>query len=64
MAYIGRDIEQGLFTKQTFTADSSTTVFTLSHAVSSANNLLVSVGGVIQEPDSAYTASGTVLTFT
>jgi hypothetical protein len=64
MAYIGRDIEQGLFTKQTFTADSSTTVFTLSHAVVSANNLLVSVGGVIQEPDSAYTASGTVLTFT
>ena len=64
MAYIGRDIEQGTFTKQTFTADSSTTVFTLSHAVVSANNLLVSVGGVIQEPDSAYTASGTVLTFT
>ena len=64
MAYIGRDIEYGSFTKQTFTADSSTTVFALSHAVSSANNLLVSVGGVIQEPDSAYTASGTVLTFT
>jgi len=64
MAYIGRDIEYGSFTKQTLTADSSTLVFTLDQSVLDANNLLVSVGGVIQEPGVAYTASGTTLTFT
>ena len=64
MAYIGRDVQYGVLDKQTLTADSSTTVFTLSSGVSDANSLLVSVGGVIQEPDVAYTATGTVLTFT
>ena len=63
MAYIGRDIEYGALTKQTLTANSSTTVFALDQSVFDANSLLVSVGGVIQEPDEAYTASGTVLTF-
>ena len=65
MAYIGRDIQYGTFTtKQTLTADSSTTVFTLTQSVADANNLLVSIGGVIQEANTVYTASGTVLTFT
>ena len=64
MAYIGRDIEYGSFTKQTLTADSSTVAFALDQSVLDAKSLLVSVGGVIQEPDVAYTASGTTLTFT
>jgi len=64
MAYIGRDLQYGVLDKQSFTADSSTTVFTLDTAVANAKSLLVSVGGVIQEPDVAYTASGTTLTFT
>jgi len=64
MAYIGRDIQYGTFTKQTLTADSSATDFTLDQGVADATNLLVSVGGVIQEPNIAYTAAGTDLVFT
>jgi hypothetical protein len=64
MAYIGRDIQYGVLDKQSFTANGSTTVFTLDSGVKDAKSLLVSVGGVIQEPDVAYTASGTTLTFT
>jgi len=63
MAYIGREVQYGVFTKQTITADSATTDFTLGHSVTSASSLLVSVGGVIQEPDIAYSATGTSLVF-
>ena len=63
MAYIGRDIQYGTLDKQSFTANSSTTAFTLNSSVKDAKSLLVSVGGVIQEPEVAYTASGTTLTF-
>ena len=63
MGYLGREIQYGSFAKQTLTANSSTTVFTLSNGVADANNLLVSIGGIIQEPNVAYTAIGTVLTF-
>ena len=48
--------------KQSFTANGSTTSFTLTHAVSNANDLEVFVGNVRQEP-TAYTASGTTLDF-
>ena len=61
MAYIGRDIQYGTLDKQSFTANSSTTAFTLNSSVKDAKSLLVSVGGVIQEPEVAYTASGTTL---
>ena len=54
MAYIGRDIQYGTLDKQSFTANSSATVFTLDTTVKDAKSLLVSVGGVIQEPDVAY----------
>jgi len=64
MAYIGRDLQYGVLDKQTLTADSSTTDFTLDYGVGSSTSLIVSVGGVIQEPDVAYTASGNVLNFT
>ena len=65
MAYIGRDIQYGVLDKQTLTgANGVKTQWTdLTYGVGSASSLLVSVGGVIQEPDVAYTASGTVLTF-
>ena len=63
MAYIGRDIQYGVLDKQSFTANGSTTAFPLDSGVKDAKSLLVSVGGVIQEPDVAYTASGTTLTF-
>jgi hypothetical protein len=58
MAYIGRSVDVGMFEKQVLTADSSTTTFTLTFAVGSANSLLVVYGGVIQEPAVAYSVSG------
>jgi hypothetical protein len=58
MAYIGRTVDVGMFEKQVITADSSTTTFTLTFAVGSANSLLVVYGGVIQEPAVAYSVSG------
>jgi len=58
MAYIGRSVEIGMFEKQVLTADSSTTTFTLSFAVGSANSLMVVYGGVLQEPAVAYSVSG------
>ena len=64
MAYIGRDVQYGTLEKQDLVADGSQTVFTLNYGVATAASLLVSVGGVIQEPDTAYTVSGTQLTFT
>ncbi len=63
MAYIGRDIQYGTLDKQSFTANGSTTAFTLDTAVKDAKSLLVVVGGVVQEPEVAYTASATTLTF-
>lgn len=56
--YIGRGVDIGMFEKQVLTADSSTTTFTLTYAVGSANSLLVVYGGVIQEPAVAYSVSG------
>jgi len=66
MAYIGRDIQYGVLDKQTLTgANGVKTEWTdLMHGVGSSSSLIVSVGGVVQEPDVAYTASGNVLTFT
>ena len=49
-------------TKQDFTANGSTTAFTLSSAVASANDIEVFVGNVRQEPTEAYTVNGTTLT--
>ena len=51
-------------TKQDFTANGSTTAFTLSSAVASANDIEVFVGNVRQEPTDAYSVSGTTLTMT
>ena len=54
MAYIGREPLYGAFEKQTLTADSSTTSFTLDYVVGSSSSILVSVAGVLQEPITAY----------
>ena len=66
MPFIGTTPAQGFVSsvnKQSFTANGSTTSFTLSHPVSNANDLEVFVGNVRQEPTAAYTASGTTLDF-
>ena len=50
---------------QQFNGDGSDTTFTLNTTVSSKQDILVSVDGVIQDAASAYTVpDGTTLTFT
>jgi len=58
MAYIGRQPLYGAFEKQSLTADGSTTSFTLNYVIGSSSSILVSVAGVVQEPESGYTLSG------
>ena len=50
------------FTTDTFTGDGSTVAFTLSQSISNENDLVVFNGGVFQN-QSAYSVSGTTLTF-
>jgi hypothetical protein len=66
MAYIGLSPQYGAFEKQTLTADSSTTTFTLNYTVGSSSSILVSVAGVHQEPEVAYNlgSGGTQIVFT
>jgi hypothetical protein len=48
-----------------FTGDGSTTVFTMSIAESVAQNIIVFVGSIYQDPASAYTVDGSYdITFT
>ena len=58
MAYIGRQPSYGAFEKQDLTPDSSTTTFSLTYVVGSSSSILVSVAGVVQEPEIGYTISG------
>ena len=68
MAYVGNPIDtqntfQSLVGKR-FSGDGSTTAFTLDVAPGSVLDIEVFVGNVRQDPNSAYTLSGTTLTFT
>ncbi len=68
MAFIGTPLDtrntfQSLVGKR-FNGDGSTTEFTLDVAPSSTLDIEVFVGNVRQDPNSAYTLSGTTLTFT
>ena len=53
-------------TQDSFTGDGSTTAFTMSTSVTSnqTQRIVVAVGNVYQNPASAYTLSGTTITFT
>ncbi len=67
MPFLGTTPTQGFVganPKQSFTANGSTTVFTLTNPVANANDLEVFVGNVRQEPTAAYSAAGTTLTMT
>ena len=64
MAYLGKSLDYGTFPKQVLSTNGSTTVFDLDQSVKSGRELIVSVGGVVQEPEVVYSASGTSLTFT
>ena len=66
MAYIGHSASGNFTTKpskDTFSGDGSTTAFTLSEGATT-NTVDVFVENVRQEPTTAYTVSGTTLTFT
>jgi len=54
MAYIGRQPSYGAFEKQSMTADSSTTTFSLNYTIGTSSSILVSVAGVVQEPETGY----------
>ena len=47
-----------------FTGDGITTNFTMSQSEAADNAILVSIGGVYQQPTTAYTVSGTTISFT
>ena len=66
MAYIGRAPVNGFHAKQTLTGDGSTVTFTLDQTIASESAIIVSVGGVIQEPKTAYNLAngGASITFT
>ena len=51
-------------TKQSFSGDNSTVAFTLNRASSSSTDLEIFVDNIQQEPTTAYSVSGTTLTFT
>ena len=67
MPFIGNDISrafESMPTRQEFSGDGSTTTFTLNQTVSSPQEIIVSVDGVVQEPTGSYTVpDGTTLTF-
>ena len=68
MPYIGNPSAQRFTSPRAasvYSGDGSTVAFTLEEAVSTDEDILVSVDGVIQEPSVAYAvSSGTTLTFT
>jgi hypothetical protein len=66
MAYVGNNLTVQQYAPQIayFSGNGSTTAFTLPVACVSAAQIIVVVANVPQNPSSAYTVSGTTLTFT
>ena len=68
MPYLGNPAQQRFSSPRAasvYSGDGSTVAFTLEEVVSTDEDILVSVDGVIQEPSVAYAvSSGTTLTFT
>ena len=64
-SYIGKEPTYGVFITQTETGDGSTVAFSLDATAATTSSLLVSVGGVVQQPTSAFNlnSAGTTLTF-
>ncbi len=52
----------GVITKDIFTGDGSTTSFTMTTTPTDAKNVIVYIDGVMQEPTTNYTLSGTTIT--
>jgi len=66
MAYVGNNLSVQQYAPQVayFSGNGSTTAFTLPVAVVSAAQIIVAIDNVIQNPSSAFTVSGTTITFT
>ena len=66
MTYIGSTPTTQSFIAGTdyFNGDGSTVAFTLSRSVVSVNDIEVVINNVEQQPNTAYTVSGTTITFT
>ena len=59
-SYIGKNPQYGFFEKQRITtANGVLTSFALNFTAADSNQLLVSVGGIIQESGQSYTVSNT-----
>ena len=56
-SYIGIDPSYGAFEKQLLTGDGTNSTFTLDYPVGQAGQLLVSLDGIVQEPEYAFTIS-------
>ena len=59
MAYIGAEPSYGVFERQVITGDGSTTQYALDHTVASPTQLMVVLGGIVQEPEYSYSTSTT-----
>ena len=56
-SYIGIEPSFGTFDKQLITGDGSTTTYDLDFAVAQAGQIMVSLDGIVQEPDYAFNIS-------
>ena len=59
MAYIGTEPTYGVFQRQVLAGNGTTTQYNLDYDVVQATSLLVSLDGVIQEPEYSYSTSTT-----
>ena len=63
MSYVGNVPTTAAFPFDQFSGNGSTTAFTLSYAPAGATSIIVSISGVVQNPNT-YSVSGTTITFT
>lgn len=63
MSYVGNVPTTAAFPFDQFSGNGSTTAFTLSYAPAGTSSIIVTVTGVVQNPNT-YSVSGTTLTFT
>jgi hypothetical protein len=59
MSYIGAEPSYGVFERQVLAGDGSTTTYNLDYPVGSPTQVLVSLDGIIQEPEYSYSISTT-----
>lgn len=66
MSYIGNSSTTQSFSSGTdyFSGNGSTTAFSLSRSVASVNDVVAVIENVVQQPSTAYTISGSTITFT